>query len=87
LTAYITEFLSGTEPTNKPKRFIIRVMTDEWHERLRCPKCGSIGMASLSQADDADVSTVRSVPHGFKVVATSYGPNFYCTKCNVPVLP
>jgi hypothetical protein len=44
-------------------------------------------MASLSQSDDADVATVRVVPDGFKIVATSYGSNFHCSTCNVAMLP
>jgi hypothetical protein len=62
-------------------------MIDEWNESLRCPRCGKTGMASPSQEDDADISTVQSVPDGFKVVATLYGPDFHCTSCNIPVLP
>jgi hypothetical protein len=78
---------SGTEPTNKRSALILPAMTDDWNERLRCPKCGKTGMASLTQSDDADIPTVYSVPDGFKIVATSYGPNFHCGTCNVPVLP
>jgi hypothetical protein len=59
---------------------------DEWTEKLRCPKCVKEGMASLSQSDD-DMPTVQSVPDGFKVVATMYGPDFQCTTCNVAVVP
>ena len=81
------EFPSGTEPTNKRSVLILAAMIDDWNERLRCPKCGKTGMASLSLSDDADIPTVHSVPDGFKVVATSYGPNFHCGACNVPVLP
>ena len=62
-------------------------MTDEWNETLRCPKCGNTGMASLSQGEDADIPAVQSVPDGFKVVATLYGPDFHCTTCNIPVVP
>jgi hypothetical protein len=62
-------------------------MTDEWNEKLRCPKCGKTGMASLSQGDDADIPAVQSVPDGFKVVATLHGPDFQCTTCNVAVVP
>jgi hypothetical protein len=51
-------------------------MIDEWNERLRSPGVEKTGMASLSQSDDADVATVRVVPDGFKIVATSYGSNF-----------
>jgi hypothetical protein len=60
--------------------------TDDWKEELRCPKCGKTGMASLSQDDDS-IPTVKSIPDGFKVVATQYGPDFQCTMCNVAVVP
>jgi hypothetical protein len=62
-------------------------MTDEWNERLQCPKCGMTGIASLPQSDDADIATVHSVPDGFKVVAKLYGPDFHCATCNVAVAP
>ena len=61
-------------------------MTDEWNESLRCPTCGKTGRASLSQDND-DAPTVQSVPDGFKVVATQYGPDFQCTTCDVAVVP
>jgi hypothetical protein len=61
--------------------------TDEWNEKLRYPMCGKTGMASLSQDDDSDISTVQSVPDGFKVVAAQYGPDFQCTTCKVAVVP
>ena len=61
-------------------------MKDEWNESLRCPTCGKTGRASLSQ-DSGDMPTVLSVPDGFKIVATRYGPNFQCTTCNVAVVP
>ena len=51
--------------------------TDEWNEKLQCPKCGKTGMASLSQGDEADIPTVNSVPDGFEVVEdTSLWPQF-----------
>jgi hypothetical protein len=62
-------------------------MADEWNEKLRCPKCGKTGMASLSQADDADISTVHNVPDGFKVIASLHGPDFQCETCDVAVDP
>jgi hypothetical protein len=62
-------------------------MIDEWNERLQCPNCGKTGMASLSQKEGIDIPTVQSVPDGFKIVATSYGPNFHCGTCNVAVVP
>jgi hypothetical protein len=62
-------------------------MIDEWNEKLRCPKCGKTGTASLSQGDDADTATVRNVPDGFKVVATLHGPDFRCRICNVAAEP
>jgi hypothetical protein len=62
-------------------------MTDEWNEKLRCPICEKTGMASLSQGKHDDMPTVQSVPHGFKVVTTEYGPDFHCETCNVVVDP
>jgi hypothetical protein len=64
-----------------------RTMIDDWNEKLQCPKCGKTGMASLSQNDDADIATVHSVPDGFKVVDSAYGPNFQCSTCDVAVSP
>ena len=61
-------------------------MKDEWNESLRCPICGKTGRASLSQ-DNGDAPSVLSVPDGFKIVATQYGPNFQCTTCDVAVKP
>ncbi len=60
---------------------------DEWNEELRCPECGNTGMVSLSQPKDADMPTVHSVPDGFEVIPTEYGPNFHCTTCNIEVVP
>jgi hypothetical protein len=62
-------------------------MTDEWNEQLRCPECRRTGMASLSQADSDDTPTVHSVPDGFKVVMTEYGPDFVCATCDVAAAP
>jgi hypothetical protein len=62
-------------------------MTDEWNEKLQCPECGKTGLAGLSQSDDADMPTVHSVPAGFKVVHTPYGPDFHCETCNIAVIP
>ena len=62
-------------------------MTDQWNEELRCPECGKTGIASLSQGDDADTPTVLSVPDGFKVISTEYGPDFHCGTCNIAVAP
>jgi hypothetical protein len=61
-------------------------MTDEWNEQLRCPHCRRTGVARLSQGEH-DTPTVQIVPDGFKVVQTSYGPNFECATCNVAVDP
>ena len=65
----------------------IGLMTDEWSEQLRCPQCRKTGMASLSQGEDHQTPTALSVPDGFKIVQTEYGPNFQCETCNVAVLP
>jgi hypothetical protein len=62
-------------------------MKDEWNETLRCPVCGTTGMASLCQVDGAETPAVQNVPRGFKVVHTEYGPNFSCETCDVAVQP
>jgi hypothetical protein len=61
-------------------------MKDEWNETLRCPVCGKIGIASLSQ-DNGAAPTAQSIPYGFRVVATQHGPDFQCATCNVAVKP
>jgi hypothetical protein len=61
-------------------------MTHEWNERLRCSHCGMTGMASLSQSEGDRSPTVLSIPDGFKVVQTEYGPDFSCATCNVPAV-
>lgn len=58
-------------------------MIDDWYEKLRCPKCGRAGMASLVQRKDRKWPSVESVPRGFKVVKTRKGPDFHCRKCGV----
>ena len=62
-------------------------MTETWNERLRCPICGSTGIASVSQRETDDTATIEDVPDRFKVVVTEHGPNFYCTICEVPAEP
>ena len=66
---------------------------DQWTEALRCPKCGMIGSAELSQVNgqayhdgDQDVR-VESVSQGFKAIQFEYGSNFYCWSCDSPVDP
>jgi hypothetical protein len=61
-------------------------MTDQWTENLRCRACTDTGIATLSQGDGDQMSTVRSIPDGFKVVQTEYGPDFHSENCNVPAL-
>jgi hypothetical protein len=60
---------------------------DEWDEKLRCPSCGKTGTARLSQANGDNMPTVLSIPDGFKVVLTEYGPNFRCGTCDIAVDP
>jgi hypothetical protein len=60
-------------------------LIDQWDEKLRCQKCGRTGMASLFQDDGAHTPTVQSVPDGFKVVQTEYGPDFHCGACEIAV--
>jgi hypothetical protein len=60
-------------------------MIDEWNEQLRCPNCGTTGIAALYQGDDDNTPTVRGVSDGFGVVQADYGPKFHCGACDVPV--
>ena len=69
----------------RPKK--VPSMTDQWNEQLQCPQCRNVGMASLSQLEDAEMPTVEVVPDGFKAMQTEYGPDFHCAACNVPVKP
>ena len=62
-------------------------MHDQSNEQLRCPKCRTTGMASLSQGENDEVPTVLIVPVGFEVVQTEFGPDFQCGACNVRVDP
>jgi hypothetical protein len=62
-------------------------MIDQWIEQLRCPRCNRIGMASLSQVESDQSPTVLTVPVGFKVAQTEYGPDFHCGTCNVAAAP
>jgi hypothetical protein len=61
-------------------------MANDWYEKLRCPKCGRTGMATLSQ-DEGHMPTVEVVPEGFKLVITSRGPDFHCKTCKVAAYP
>ena len=70
-----------------PRRVHIGRMSDQWNEQLRCPRCSRIGMASLFHAEGDQSPTVLTVPDGFKVVETEYGPDFHCGICNVAVVP
>ena len=38
---------------------------NDWYEKLRYPKCGKTGMATLSQ-DEGHMPIVEVVPDGFK---------------------
>jgi hypothetical protein len=62
-------------------------MIDEWNEELRCPNCGKTGIAGLSQGERDSTPTAQSIPDGFKVVKTKFGPYFHCGTCDVAVDP
>jgi len=62
-------------------------MSDQWTENLRCRACPNTGIASLLQHVDKQMPPVLSVPDGFRVVQTEYGPDFHCMTCNVPAAP
>ena len=58
-----------------------------WDEVLRCPSCAMESSVSLAQRAGEDTPTVLSEPLGFNVVATEYGPAFYCKRCDKPAEP
>jgi hypothetical protein len=60
-------------------------LNDQWNEKLWRRKCGKTGMASLSQDNGAATPIVQSIPDGFKVVQTEYGPDFHCEACTIAV--
>jgi predicted RNA-binding Zn-ribbon protein involved in translation (DUF1610 family) len=62
-------------------------MTDQWTEKLQCPKCRKVGMAGLFQPDDQDKPTIDSLPEGFKVIETEHGIDFHCETCGVAAAP
>lgn len=63
------------------------VSIDQWNEQLRCPNCRKTGLAILAQGENDNTSTVHSVPDGFKLVITEYGPDFISAACGIAVEP
>ena len=43
-------------------------MANDWYEKLRCPKCGKTGRATLS-LDEVHMPIVEVVPDGFTSIA------------------
>jgi hypothetical protein len=60
-------------------------MVEDWYEKLRCPKCGKSGMASVALPPGKKTPAVEAIPDGFKVVKTRNGPDFRCETCGIPV--
>jgi predicted RNA-binding Zn-ribbon protein involved in translation (DUF1610 family) len=60
-------------------------MVEDWYEKLRCPKCGKVGMASVILPKGRKTPAVELVPGGFKVVKTRNGPDFKCETCGIAV--
>jgi hypothetical protein len=60
---------------------------EHWVENHHCPKYDKTGTAELSQMDDSFDIRVDSLPEGFRVLENKYGVTFYCTSCDVPVVP
>jgi predicted RNA-binding Zn-ribbon protein involved in translation (DUF1610 family) len=56
-------------------------MVEDWYEKLRCPKCGKTGMASVALPKGRKTP----LPRGFTVVKTRKGRDFHCKKCGVAV--
>lgn len=65
----------------------LSLMTEShWIEHIRCPRCGKTGDAELSEIATFENRFDR-VPVGFKVVTNTYGSDFHCETCNIPVAP
>ena len=64
-----------------------QAMTDEWNEKLTCPRCRKTGMASLFQHDGNTSPSIEFVPAGFKVINAQFGSTFYCIDCDTEVMP
>lgn len=62
-------------------------MQDRWHEQLRCPVCGKIGVADMSLDSTGDTIIVDAISNGFRSVDTRYGPIFFCDTCDLEVNP
>jgi hypothetical protein len=62
-------------------------MDEQWTETLRCPNCRKIGRTDLTQGERDETPTVNSLPSGFKLLHTQFGPNFHCEDCGVEVDP
>ena len=60
-------------------------MIEDWYEKLRCPKCGKTGMATVGQPQGKKTPAAEFVPDGFKVVRTRNGPDFHCETCRIAV--
>jgi hypothetical protein len=64
----------------------MKMARDQWVETLSCPRCGKIGTAELSTADDKSWTIkVDSIPKGFQFIQSEDGSNFYCSFCDRPV--
>ena len=63
------------------------LVADTWNENLRCLLCGKDGLARVSQHPSDETLEFECVPEGFMVVMGQYGPNFYCTRCDVAAKP
>jgi hypothetical protein len=61
-------------------------MTDQWKERIGCPRCRTTGSASLTQSEGEYMPTA-TVSDGFKVAKGEYGPIFRCDTCEARLEP
>ena len=68
-------------------RYTTQEQYARWDEKLRCPACKLTGDVSLSQGESDYAPIILSMPAGFKVASTEYGPAFYCKHCNILVDP
>jgi hypothetical protein len=62
---------------------------DKWTEKLKCPKCGKVGEARLSQAElyaflrGDNKTSLDFLSEGFSSVGEGMAIAFICTDCQV----
>ena len=67
---------------------LLWMVRDHWVEKLKCRRCGKIGMAELSADGRSWTIKVDSIPKGFQFIQSKEeGSRFYCSFCDSQVEP